>query len=326
MNRSFRIGLAAAFTAFAALAQFSPAAHAAYPDRPIRWVVPTAAGTPIDAVTRVIATAMGKNLGQPVVVDNKGGAAGSIGGQDASRSSPDGYTLMTVFMPMTVAPALIAKVPFDLRKDFEPVGQMVWSYNALVVHPGLKADSVAGLVAQLRAQPGKLTFGSGGIGTPAHMIGELFKIKTGTHALHVPYNQPGQAMTDMMTGQVQFGFIAVTNVAPFIQSGQLRALAVTSPQRLAALPSVPTMAEAGYADLAVSDWQGLMAPAGTPQLVIDRLNTSLQDALFDPKVREALAKLGAAAAGGAPARLGQLVDSELTRWAEVVKAQNIKGE
>jgi tripartite-type tricarboxylate transporter receptor subunit TctC len=304
----------------------SPTAQAAFPEKVIRVVVPTAPGTPIDVVTRIVTARMAKDLGQSVFVENKGGAAGTLGGQEVLRAPADGYTMMTVFMPMSVAPSMIAKVPFDLRKDFAPVGQTAWSYNVLVTHPSVPARTAAELIALLKAQPGKLSYATGGLGTPAHMTGELFKVETKTFATHVPYNQFGQAISDLVGGTHQFMFAASAPVVPFIEQGRLRALAVTGPQRIAVLPQVPTLLELGFKDLVIRDWQGLMVKAGTPSDIIARLNVAIAVALADNDVKQALAKLGVDPAGGPPDQLGALINSEMIRWAEVVKRQGLKAD
>ncbi len=301
-------------------------AWAAYPEKVIRAVVPTAPGTPIDVVTRIVTTRMSKELGQSIFVENKAGASGTLGGQEVLRAPADGYTLMTVFMPMAVAPSMLAKVPFDLQKDFAPVGQMVWSYNVLVAHPSVPAKTTADLVKLLKAQPGKLSYATGGLGTPAHMTGELFKIQTKTFAVHVPYNQFGQAISDLIGGTHQFMFGASAPVLPFIQQGRLNALAVTGAQRMSVLPDVPTLAELGYKDMVVRDWQGLMVKAGTPVEIIAKLNAAIAVALADPEVKQSLAKLGVDPAVGTSSQLGALVASETSRWATVVKTQGLKSD
>ena len=316
-----------AIATLATLTLLSGSAWAAgYPERAIRVVVPTATGTPIDIVTRIVTHRMAKDLGQTLFVENKPGATGNVGGQDVLRSAADGYTLMTVFMPMSVAPALLSKVPFDIRKDFVPVGQTAWSYNVLVLHPSVDARTMPEFIRLLKAQPGKLSYATGGLGTPAHVTGELFKLQTQTFALHIPYNQFGQAITDLLGGTHQFMFAATAAVAPFIEQGKLRPLAVTSPKRLAGLPQVPTMAEVGHPELSVRDWQGLVAKAGTPPEVVARLNAAIAVALADDEVKQSLAKLGVDAAGGSPEDLGKLIRSEVDRWAEVVKRQNLKAD
>jgi tripartite-type tricarboxylate transporter receptor subunit TctC len=309
---------------FGLLALVSQQVWAAYPEKVIRAVVPTAPGTPIDVVTRIVTTRMGKELGQSIFVENKAGASGSLGGQEVLRSPADGYTLMTVFMPMAVAPAMLSKVPFDLQKDFAPVGQMVWSYNVLVAHPSVPAKSTADLVKLLKAQPGKMSYATGGLGTPAHMTGELFKIETKTFAVHVPYNQFGQAISDLIGGTHQFMFAASAPVLPFIQQGRLNALAVTGAQRMPVLPNVPTLAELGYKDMVVRDWQGLVVKAGTPPEIVAKLNAAIAVALADPEVKQSLAKLGVDPAVGTAAQLGTLVATESARWASVVKTQGLK--
>lgn len=302
------------------------AVHAAYPDKTIRVVVPTSAGTPIDLVTRIVTTRMSKDLGQAIIVDNKVGATGTVGGQEVLRSPADGYTLMTVFMPMTVAPALLKNVPFDLRKDFVSVGQTVWSYNVLVTHPSVAARTPGELIAILKAQPGKLSFPSGGVGTPAHLAGELFKLEADVSALHVPYNQFGQAIGDLVGGTHQFMFAASAPIVPFIETNRLNALAVTGTKRIKALPQVPTLLELGFNNLVIRDWQGLMVRSSTPPDIVARLSASITVALADPAVQQSLATLGVDPAGGSAAELSALVDSEIKRWAELVKLQGLKAD
>lgn len=231
---------------------------------------------------------------------------------------------MTVFMPMTVSASMIANYPFDLRADFATVGQTAWSYNVLVTHPTVNARSVPELVALLKARPGKFSYASGSVGTPAHVIAELFKVQTGTFAIHVPYNQFGQAISDLVGGQHQFMFVAIPPVVQFIEQGRLRALAVTGPQRVQSLPQIATMAELGYKDLVVRDWQGFAVKSGTPRDIISRLNASVGVALSDGEVNLALAKLGVDPAGGPPEQFAELIGNELMRWAELVKRQGLK--
>jgi tripartite-type tricarboxylate transporter receptor subunit TctC len=296
---------------------------APYPEKPVRLIVPAASGTPIDILSRVVADRLGAELGRPLIVELKPGASGLVGGQEALRAPADGYTIMTLHMPMTVAQNIYANVPFDLRQDFRPIGQMAWSYNVLVVHPSVAAHNVKELQALLQAQPGKLSFSSGGPGTPAHISGELFKLVTGTNALHVPYNQFPQAIADLIGGQNQFMFAAVAPIVAHIKAGKLRALAVTGPQRVPALPEVPTMAEAGYPDFVVRDWLGLVAKKGTPAEAIDSLHAALQNALASEQVRATFAKLGADAAPGSAEAFGAFEGEEIARWGKVSKEAGI---
>ena len=297
-----------------------------YPAKPIRLVVPAAASTPIDIVSRVVAERLATQLGQPVVVELRPGATGAVGAAEVLKQPADGYTLMVTYMPMSVAQTIYTGVAFDLRKDFVAVGQTVWSYNVLVVHPRLNVHSVRELVGLLKSQPGKLTFASGGPGTPAHISGELFKLQTGTEALHVPYNQFPQAIADLLGGQHQFMFAATPPMIPHIAAGKLRPLAVTGPARLAALKEVPTMVEAGFPDFVVRDWQGILVRAGTPTEAVRRMNAAIRAAMEAQEVRAVLAKLGADAAVGAPEDFAALIDAETARWARVAKAANIRVE
>jgi tripartite-type tricarboxylate transporter receptor subunit TctC len=315
------------FAIIAAVSLATGAPHAAaqaYPARPIRLVVPAAVSTPIDILSRVVADRVGAEVGQPLIVELRPGATGTVGAQEVLRQPADGYTIMTLHMPMSVAQSIYANVPFDLRRDFAPIGQTAWSSNVLVVHPSVKTNSPKELEALLAAQPGKLNFSSGGPGTPAHVAGELFKIETHTDAVHVPYNQFPQAIADLLSGQNQFMFAAAPPMIPHINAGKLRALAVTGPHRLPALKDVPTMIEAGYRNFNVRDWQGFVAKAGTPAAAIEKINAAIGAALHSEQVKAAFAKLGADAAPGTPQDFGKLIDTEIARWATVAKQANIR--
>jgi tripartite-type tricarboxylate transporter receptor subunit TctC len=310
-----------------ALAQFLAAPEAlaqAYPSKPIRLVVPTSVTTPIDILSRVVAESMSADLGQPIIVDNRPGASGIVGAEDVLHNPADGYTLLTVMMPMSVGQSVYPNVPFDLSRDFEPVGQTAFSCNVLVVHPSVPAHSVNDLVALLKAQPGRLNYSSGGIGTPAHVSGDLFKQQTGTDALHVPYNQFPQAIGDLLGGQNQFMFAATAPVVGHIASGKLRALAVTSPSRIDALKDVPTMIESGYPDFVVRDWQGFAARSGTPREIVARVNAAIATAVATDKVRHMFTKLGADPAAGSPEAFATLISAEIERWGKVARSAHIK--
>ncbi|MSQ20441.1 MAG: tripartite tricarboxylate transporter substrate binding protein [Betaproteobacteria bacterium] len=294
-----------------------------YPLKPIRLVVPTSVSTPIDIVSRIVADKMSAALGQPIAVDNRPGATGIVGAQEVLKHPADGYTLLTIMMPMSVGQSIYANVPFDLRKDFEPVGQTAFSYNVLVVHPSVPVNSVKELAALMQAKSGKLSFSSGGPGTPAHISGELFKQQTGADALHVPYHQFPQAIGDLLGGQNQFMFAATPPVMGHIAARKLRALAITGPHRISALKDVPTMIEAGYPDFVVREWQGFVVRTGVPRDVITKVNAAIATALATDEVKQLFAKLGADAAAGSPETFAKLIGSEIDRWGKLTKAANI---
>ena len=311
--------------ALAAMAVVAPVGAQEYPAKPVRLVVPHATGTPIDILSRALATRLGTELGQSVLVDVKPGASGTVGAVDVLRQPNDGYTLLVVDMPMSVAQTIYANVPFKLGKDFAPIGQFGAFYNVLVVHPSVKANSAGELAALLKQQPGKLSFSSGGPGTPAHIAGELFKLRTSTSALHVPYNQFPQAIADLLGGQNQFMFAATPPVVPHINAGKLRALAVTSPERISALKEIPTMSEAGFPDFVVRTWLGLVVKAGAPaDVVVAKVNAALGRVLQAEDVKATYAKLGTDVIGGSPEAFGSLIEAETSRWAAVAKAANLK--
>ena len=316
----------AAFGLALALAAAAPVVAQDYPAKPVRLVVPAFVGTPIDIISRQVASRLGQELGQPVVVDNKPGGTGIVGASDVLRQPADGYTLMTLYMPMTVSQSVNRQVTYDLRRDFVPIVQTVFSYNVLVVPPSVPVNTAAELVALLKAKPGQLNFASGGVTSPAHLAGELLTLQTGTRALHVPYNNFPQAIGDLLAGRIEFMFAATPPVVGHIAAGRLRPLAVTGDRRLPVFKDVPTMVEAGFPDFVVRDWQGLMARAGTPPAVVERINAAVRKVVANPEAIEAMGKLGATPAAGTPAEFGTLVASEVESWGKVVKAANISME
>ncbi len=297
-----------------------------YPAKPIRLVVAAGAASPVDIISRWIVDGMAKDLGQPIIVENRPGGVYRIGLQEVTRAAADGYTMLVISMPIAVAPSISPNYPVDLRKDFDPVGRTVYSYNVLVVYPALPVATMAELVSLLKANPGKRTFLSGGPGTPAHVVGELFKLETGVDALHVPFAQFPQGIGNLIGGQLDYGFITTAPMIPHVNAGKLRALAVTSAHRLPALPNVPTVAEAGFPGLQVSDWGAFLVKAGTPRALVDRLNASMRKVLASPDAPLALAKFGAEPSASTPEELRQFLDGEINRWATVARAANIRLE
>jgi tripartite-type tricarboxylate transporter receptor subunit TctC len=297
-----------------------------YPSRPVRVIVPASVSTPPDIITRIVVNAINESEGWNMVVENKPGAGQVLGVHEVLKQPADGYTILTVGFPLTVSQTLVPDAHFDLDTDFAPVSELAISGNVLVVNPNTPAKTVGELVQYLKANPDKGTFSSGGVGTPAHIIGELFKLKTGVHTTHVPYTEFPRAISDLLQGINTYQFMAVAPVLGFIGSGQLRALAVTTAKRLPQLPDVPTLAEAGYPELTSFDWVGFSVRAGTPLEDIARLNGAANKVLKDPKVAEAFEKVGSAAAGSTPAQLGDLIKSQVVLWAKVIDEAGLKAQ
>ena len=318
-RRSVVLGAASASLAAPALAQ-------GFPSKPIRLVVPYSAGGGADTTARLIAPKLQEALGQTVVIDNKPGAGGAIGDDFVAKASPDGHTLLIGAFAHAVNPSLMAKMPFRTPDDFAPVSLLVTVPELLVVTPSFPAKTVGELVAMAKAQAGKLSYASSGNGSAQHLAAELFKMRTGTDIQHVPYKVGALAVADVAAGHVPFYFGNMSSALPQVRAGRVRALAVTSPQRSPAAPEIPTMAEAGVTGCEISEWNALLAPAGTPPATIDRLNVELVKILRQDDIKAKFADLGAQTIGSTPAELAAFLRAEQAKWAEVVKAAAIKIE
>jgi tripartite-type tricarboxylate transporter receptor subunit TctC len=310
----------AAIVVAAATPQFAAGQADPYPARPLRIVVPFPAGGTTDILARAVAQKLTDSWGQAVVVDNRPGAGGNIGSELVARSTADGYTLlMGTVGTHAINVSLYPKLPFDPVKDFVPIILVAGVPNVLEVNPGVPANSMAELVAYAKANPGKLNFASSGNGTSIHLSGELFKSMTGVSMTHVPYKGSAPAISDLLGGQVQLMFDNLPSSLAQIKAGKLRALAVTSATRSAALPDVPTIAESGLPGFEASSWFGLLAPAGTPSPIVAKLNGEVAKWLATPEAREKMLASGANAAGGTPDDFARHIAAETTKWAKVVK-------
>ncbi|MDO9194858.1 MAG: tripartite tricarboxylate transporter substrate binding protein [Rhodoferax sp.] len=298
-----------------------------YPTRPIRLVVPFTPGGSTDILARAVGMELTKAWGQPVVIDNVPGAGGAIGADKVAKAPADGYTLLMGHIgTLAVNPSLYPKLPYDPVKDFAPVAWVARVPNVLVVHPSVKAGNVRELVALAKARPGSLNYGSGGNGSAANLATEYFKMQTGTSLLHIPYRGTAPAVTDLLGGQIQVLFTGAPAVMGQLKNGQLRALAVSSPQRLAVLPDVPTVAESGYKDFEADQWYGVVAPTGTPAAIVARLNTQINLALNTPELKARLSSEGAIATPTAPEAFGKLIQREIERWKPVIQSGRVKAD
>ncbi len=296
-----------------------------YPSRPIRLIIPFPPGGSNDVVGRLVAKELSEKIGQQVFVDNRGGAGGMVGTEALSKAVPDGYTLGIVSIAHAVNPAL-HPITYDPIKSFEPVSILATGSNVLVVNPELPVKSVKELVALAKAKPGELNYASAGIGSFQHLGGELFKLKAGVNIVHVPYKGGGPAMQDVLAGHVKIMFSSLIQTTPFIKSGQLRPLGTGGTKRSPVLPDVPTIAEAGVPDYTATNWWGIVAPAGTPKPVIDKLYAKVQEALKAPSLQEAFAREGASTVTMTSAEFQDFMKAEIAKWAAVVKEGHITAQ
>jgi tripartite-type tricarboxylate transporter receptor subunit TctC len=325
-----RVAIAARIVALLALClvclPFDAAPAADYPERPIHWIVPYPPGGTTDVIARDVAQAVSQVLGQPIVIDNRGGAGGQIAMNDVAKATPDGYALLVSDASVATAPSLYKQLPFDPAKDLLAVARFVTVPHIVVVNPELHAASLGELIALSKQAPGTLNFGSGGVGSPLHLAGEALRIETGIAWTHVPYKGAAPAILAVMSNEVQVATPSLPAALAFVQTGKVRALAVMSPQRLAVLPDVPTVAELGYPKATVQGWVGLHATAGTPPAVVATLEAAVTKALQSPELREHLAAQGANVAVQSSAAYAEFVAAEAQRWKQVVQAAGIPQE
>ena len=324
-NRRVVVGLAAASCALALCTSLPAAAQDAWPTKPVRIVVPFAAGGTTDVVARAVAKDLGEMWGQPVVVENRGGAGGNIGADAVAKSAPDGYTLlMTSGSIFTVNPYMYAKMPFDAKKDFIPVTNVASGPQLVVVNPSVPAKTLKEFIAYAKKQPGKLNFGSAGIGSQVHMAAESFLDAAGIDLAHIPYKGEGPSYTDLVSGAIQLMVGNIAAAAPFVNNGRLRALAVTSSTRSPLLPNVPTVAESGLPGFENNGWFGFMLPAGTPQPIVDKVYRDTVKVLQNTEMKARLFVQGMTPVGNSPADFAKAIDKESAHWAKVVERRKLK--
>lgn len=326
-RRSFLARSSALALGAATLPWSLPARAADYPDKPVRLYVPYPPGAATDTLGRMAGQVYAQVLGQPFVVENRGGGGTTIGTRALATSAPDGYTIGIVDSTFTINPALLGdRQPYDAIKDFSPISLMATAPFVMVVHPSVKAADVAAFVALAKAQPGTLSFGSAGVGSAPHLAGEQLRQQAGIDVLHVPYRGGGTVFTDLLGGQVQFAFATVPTLLEHIKGGRLRALAVTTPQRISQLPDVPTFTEAGLPGVDISPLFGLVAPANVPAPIIERLSTTLAQSIQGGELKDKLAGLGFQPVGSTPAQFSQRIRDDIAKWTAVIQRGGIKAE
>jgi len=295
-----------------------------YPNRPLRWVIPFPPGGGADSLARIVGQRAGEALGQPIVIDNRGGAGGNIAAEVAAKAAPDGHTLLQANVAHAISASLYGRLPYDLARDFAPVTQLASIPFVLTLNASVPATSLAELIALAKTKPGALNYASSGSGGPSHLAMELFKSMAGVNLRHIPYKGGGLAVPDVISGRVQALFMTVAVALPHVTAGRVRALGVTSARRVPSLPGIPTMAEAGIPGYEVTTWFGVMAPQGTPPRIVGKLHAVFTQALAEPDVRERVANQGFAIAGSSPREFAAFVNAELAKWAAVVKSSGAK--
>ena len=324
MIRCCKCTIAALATALLSWVAPGQALAQAYPTKPIRFIVPWPPGGGADIMSRLVNQPLGEALGQQVIIDNRGGAAGNIGAEAAAKSPPDGHTIVFAYSGThSINPHIYRKMPFK-QSDFAPVIQLASVPQVVVVHPSLPVKSIRDLIAVVKARPGQLAYASSGNGAINHLAGELFKMRTQTDIVHVPYKGGGPAAVALLSGEVGMIFGEPASMIGYLKAGKLRAIAVTSAKRALSLPELPTVAEAGVPGFDVTSWNGILTPAGTPKEIVARLNTELNKIIAAPAMRSRLIGLGYEPVGGPPEKFGALIEAELGKWAPVVKAANIR--
>jgi hypothetical protein len=300
-------------------------AHAqSWPTKPIKLIVPYPPGGGTDVIARIVQEPLAKELGQQVIIDNRGGAGGSIGSALAAQSPSDGYTVLFTLSSHTINPAIYTKLPFDTEKDFSSVVTVASLPQILVANPNFPAKTVKEVIEMAKAKPGSISYASVGNGSPGHLAGAMMATDAGVDMTHIPYRGGGPAVTDVIAGQVPLLWVSIPAAAQFVKAGKLRALAVSTVKRSAVFPDVPTMVESGFKGFEVDSWYAMFVPAKTPQTIIDRLNKATVNVLAQPEVKEKLLGQGAEAMGDTPAQLSGVVKKEIAKWKQVVKSANIK--
>jgi len=307
------------------LAAFSAPAAAEYPDKPIRLIVPQAAGSATDTVARILGAELANELGQQVIVDNRPGGALTIGLDVTAKSDPDGYTIcMGPIGALAITRHMVAKLPYDIERDFQPIALVARGHMLLAAAPDAPFRTVAELIDYAKKNPGKLSNASSSNGSPGHVGGELFKFLTGTDIVHIPYRGGAAAINDLIAGRVQIMFESLNSIAPHARSGSVRALAVTGERRSPGFPDVPTVAEAGVPGYAAPTWSGVIGPAGIPRAIVDKLNAAINRAIQSPTFKERFASIGDEPAGGAPEDFAETIAKDSAKWKEVVQRAGVR--